>query len=228
VDRLDVWRYVEAARDEHDHRTVAQEGHERLVALVDLGVRAEPGDVGGVVERIPSVGFPLRHGVQEEKHVEKVLRSFDVGMTHAFFEHGPLVFGVRVHVGADAGNIVLYGDVVVEAREVRVAELEHHCAVVNERECYYRFRGHLTRALVANDCPEPGLHLGAQSLPELDFGAAPRKIHVRGGGPHLVFDTRVQFGPCLLVLLESFFVVCFYCHLKTYCGPSSETIQSPE
>ena len=22
--------------------------------------------------------------------------------------------------------------------------------------------------------------------------------------------------------------VCFYCHLKIYCGPSSETMQSPE
>ena len=23
-------------------------------------------------------------------------------------------------------------------------------------------------------------------------------------------------------------IVCFYCHLKIYCGPSSETMQSPE
>ncbi len=28
--------------------------------------------------------------------------------------------------------------------------------------------------------------------------------------------------------LQELVVVCFYCHLKTYCGPSSETIQSPE
>ena len=30
------------------------------------------------------------------------------------------------------------------------------------------------------------------------------------------------------VHLLFFSFVCFYCHLKTYCGPSSETIQSPE
>ena len=60
--------------------------------------------------------------MQEENDVEKVLRSFDAGMTHAFFEHGPLIFGVLVHVGADLGNIVLYGDVIVETREVRVEQ----------------------------------------------------------------------------------------------------------
>ena len=50
-------------------------------------------------------------------------------------------------------------------------------------------------------------------------------------GSVMPLDSRVlgkHLYPISLLLGELEQSCVFYCHLKTYCGPSSETIQSPE